>query len=170
MTRLVSLLQQSPNKQVQEMCICAISAIASSTGKGFMTYWAATTQLMAQCMEIVNPEMIVLRSRALECAGLIALAVGKEVFAPHVNYFMQKAIEGYHMDSTGGDLREYTMTFLGNLAECLGQDFNAFLAVAMECIQQSIMSTDGIVEDLSLPAGMFCFILFFCKHLQGTRG
>lgn len=105
-------------------------------------------------MEINGKEMLVLRSRALECAGLVALAVGKETFGPHVNFFMQKALEGYQLGSEhGGDLREYTMTFFGNMAETLGEDFAPFLETSMQCVQQSIMSTDGIVEDVNLPDG-----------------
>jgi hypothetical protein len=37
--------------------------------------------MMKQLMSITNKDHILLRSRAIECAGIIAAAVGKEAFA-----------------------------------------------------------------------------------------
>jgi hypothetical protein len=41
----------------------------------------AILEMMKQLMNITNEDQILLRSRAIECAGIVAFAVGKEAFA-----------------------------------------------------------------------------------------
>ena len=51
-------------------------------------------------------ELLDLRTHATECAGVIAVAVGREKFAPFLNDFVKLAIEGCALDYY--DLRYYT--------------------------------------------------------------
>jgi hypothetical protein len=79
MTRLIDLLRKG-NKDIQEMAISGISAVASCAKQSFMTYYAPVMEMMKQLMTIGHHDQLLLRSRATECAGIVALAVGKENF------------------------------------------------------------------------------------------
>ena len=49
--------------------------------------------MVSPLMKEENPNMSILRSRATELAGLVAVAIGKEEFAPYLNYFMNQALQ-----------------------------------------------------------------------------
>lgn len=156
MQRLVQLLHQSPNRDVQEMCISAISAVASSTGTAFTKYQGPIVNTCAQLQAITDEKLLVLRSRAIECAGVVALAVGKDAFGEqNIDAFMQAAAAGFNMDtSISGDMREYVMTFLANIAECLKHEFAPYLQTAMQMIGLVIVSTDGVTQAEDLPGAL----------------
>jgi importin-4 len=156
MARLIQLIHTSNNRDVQEMCISAVSAVASSTGVSFTKYFEPIVGIMARLQSIVDEERMVLRSRAIECAGVVALAVGKDTFGmQNINAFMHAAVEGFNLPTAAsGDMREYVMSFFANMAETLKGEYTPFLQGSMQLIGQVLLSTDGVSQPEDLPTAL----------------
>eukprot|EP00029_Vermamoeba_vermiformis_P008700 TRINITY_DN4146_c0_g1_i1.p1 TRINITY_DN4146_c0_g1~~TRINITY_DN4146_c0_g1_i1.p1 ORF type:complete len:813 (+),score=278.89 TRINITY_DN4146_c0_g1_i1:130-2568(+) len=144
MTRLIDLLRKG-NKDIQEMAISGISAVASCAKQNFMTYYTPVMEMMKQLMTIAHHDQLLLRSRATECAGIVALAVGKENFRPLLPYFMDLAVRGLALPN-GEEMREYTYSFFANVAEAYKEEFKDFLPVVVPLLLAGIESTDGVEE------------------------
>jgi len=128
MTRLVALLRGSPDKSVQDDAISGISAVATVAGPNFMPFYPAVLDMMKQLSQITEVSTIELRGRAIECASLVGLAIGKALFAPHLEFFIQQARSSLRMgDDISNELREFILSFYGNLAELAGEDFITFI-------------------------------------------
>jgi hypothetical protein len=83
-----------------------------------------------------------LRAHATECVGAIALAVGRERFAPLLAQFVKLAFEGMAQETF--DLRESTYHFFGFIAHTFGKDFVPALSAVVACIFATCRSDDGI--------------------------
>lgn len=148
-TRLVNLLQSSNNKDIQDMSISAIAAVASATLDKFVPYWEPIVKLLQELMDVTAPDLIPLRARALDCVGVISMAVTKEVFGPYFHYFMNKALEGFSLvgvEST--ELRELSINFFANVAEALGQDFMPYFETCLDLILTSLKNIEGSKPEL----------------------
>lgn len=144
MHRLVSILETSGNKDIQDMAINAISAVASVALEKFIPYWSVVTRMMEQLMHVTQPEMLSLRARALDCVGVISMSVGKEVFEPYFDFFMNKALEGFGMTGAEAtELHELSINFFANVAEALGQDFRPYFETCLNLVLQTLANTDG---------------------------
>ena len=142
--RLVFLLEHSNNKEIQEMAIETLSAVAQASLDNFAPYWETVTKMMQQLMEVTQPDLLSLRAYALKCAGVVSMSVGKELFAPYFDYFMNKALESFHL--TGVDttqLREYSINFFGDVAEALEEDFHPYFDTCLQIILESLTNVDG---------------------------
>lgn len=147
--RLVFILEGSNNKDLQEMAIECIGAVATASLDKFIPYWEHVIEIMRQLMEIVDPALMTLRAHALRCSGLIAMAVGKENFEPCFSHFMDKALESFRL--TGADatqMREYSIVFFGDVAEALGADFEPYLTTVLDLLFDSLQNTDGAAPEL----------------------
>jgi importin-5 len=81
--RLVGLLQ-STKRYVQEQAITTIATVADAAADKFVQYYPHIMPLLIRIMQAGNDkEYRILRAKAIECATLIALAVGKDVFGPN---------------------------------------------------------------------------------------
>lgn len=150
MHRLVTILESSGNKDIQDMAISAISSVASVSLQKFAPYWAVVTRMMEQLMHVTQPEMLSLRARALDCVGVIALSVGKETFGPYFDFFMTKALEGFNMTGVEAtELREFALNFFGNTAEALQQDFRPYFETCLNLILDVLSNTDGDKPEFS---------------------
>jgi len=141
-TRLLHLLSSS-EIDVREMVLPAISALAESAERAFLPYYPQTIELVKFMMSQDRNELLSLRCRATECAGLLAIAVGKEVFQPLAEPLVHLACEGMKLEDC--ELREYTHGFFANLAECFGPDFKNFLPIAVSLACASCLSNEGLV-------------------------
>lgn len=145
--RLVNLLETSDNKDIQDSAISAIAACASAALEQFTPFWEHIVKMLQQLMDVTG-ELIPLRARALDCVGVISMAVGKDVFAPYFDYFMNKALESYHMQNDEPILREMAINFFGNAAEALQQDFAPYFETALGLILESLTNVDGAQPEL----------------------
>lgn len=81
--RLVGLLQ-SPKRYVQEQAVTTIATVADAAEDKFVKYYPHIMPLLIRIMQAGDSkEYRILRAKAIECATLIALAVGKDVFGPN---------------------------------------------------------------------------------------
>jgi hypothetical protein len=87
--RLLILLNTG-KRYVQEQAITSIATVADSAGDHFVKYYSSIMPLLMNILRQANQkEFRLLRGKTLECATLIALAVGKAVFSPDAPQFIE---------------------------------------------------------------------------------
>src|SRR5690349_8554080 len=74
---------------VQEAAIGAIAATATGAEENFAPYLHQVAPLMAQLLPVTDERMLRLRGRAMDCMARMALAVGRDHFAPYVDVSLQ---------------------------------------------------------------------------------
>merc|ERR1719199_1002115 len=78
--------------------------------------------LMTTC---VTEDQMMLRGRAMECMGHMAIAVEKDAFRPYFQTTMAKCADVLATDQT--DLHEYAFAVFANLAKVMGREFSPAL-------------------------------------------
>jgi importin-5 len=87
--RLLGLLR-SQKRYVQEQAVTTIATVADAAEAKFVQYYPMIMPLLIGAMQSGDgKEYRILRAKAIECATLIALAVGKETFANDAMTLMQ---------------------------------------------------------------------------------
>jgi importin-5 len=87
--RLLGLLR-SPKRYVQEQAVTTIATVADAAAEKFVKYYDHIMPLLIGAMQSGDgKEYRILRAKAIECATLIALAVGKENFSGDAMTVMQ---------------------------------------------------------------------------------
>lgn len=143
MRKLVELLQTG-DTEVREIAVAAIAAAADAASRNFTPFYPRVLEMMKVMMALDRDEHLSLRARAMECVGVVALAIGPEAFAPLAQTFMQLAGEGMKLESC--ELREFTFTFFRNICECLGRNgFRPFLPTCLSLCLEACLSSEGAV-------------------------
>eukprot|EP01114_Cavostelium_apophysatum_P006244 TRINITY_DN1748_c0_g1_i1.p1 TRINITY_DN1748_c0_g1~~TRINITY_DN1748_c0_g1_i1.p1 ORF type:complete len:1062 (-),score=285.77 TRINITY_DN1748_c0_g1_i1:27-3212(-) len=142
MNRLVELLQKG-NLEIQEIALSAISSTAAAAKKAFMPFYGPLINMMKHLISSGHQEdTIFLRCRAIECVGLLAHAVGKEIFSPVLREFMTLALNLCALDIP--EFREFAYGFFANIAETFNEEFAEFLPVIMPILLASCDSSEGL--------------------------
>jgi hypothetical protein len=97
-----------------------------------------------------------LRGRALECFGHMAIAVGKDAFAPYFGRVMSAAAVGLSSDDT--DLHEFAYVLFANLSKVMEHDFAPVLPELVPHLLKVVESNDGALEWAENVSS--CFKLF----------
>lgn len=132
LTHLFQLLQ-SPKRYVQEQALSTIATIADSAEAAFSKYYDTLMPLLFQVLQQENTkELRLLRAKAMECATLIALAVGKERLASDAMALVQllATIQQGIVDADDPQA-QYLMHCWGRMCRVLEQDFLPFLPSVM---------------------------------------
>jgi hypothetical protein len=132
LTHLFQLLQ-SPKRYVQEQALSTIATIADSAEAAFSKYYDTLMPLLFSVLQQENTkELRLLRAKAMECATLIALAVGKERLGNDAMFLVQ-LLAGIQQNITDADdpQAQYLMHCWGRMCRVLGQDFLPFLPSVM---------------------------------------
>ena len=109
--RLTTLLQHTAERPTQERCVSAIAAVAVGAKKAFADYFDPVYALMRHLLGQTASEMLPLRARAMECVGLMCLAVGRDRCSHVLQEVVHVAMAGLPLDAP--ELREYTFGFFG---------------------------------------------------------
>lgn len=80
---------------------------------------------LTEPLQLTEERHFNLRGRSLECLGHLAVAVGKDGFAPYLAMGMHSAEMSLQMDAP--ELHEYTYAFFGTACRVIGSDFAQFL-------------------------------------------
>eukprot|EP01080_Neovahlkampfia_damariscottae_P001706 gene1706-475_t len=144
MQTIMELLTKG-SRRVQEIAISAISPVALAIGANFLPYCDTIFKLMTELMIQLSSDDIILRCKATECIGNIAVAIGKQNFAPLATGYMKIATEGLSIDSC--ELREYSYGFFQNIATCLEEDFAVFLPTIFNLMIHSTVCEDSVAQD-----------------------
>lgn len=132
LTHLFQLLQ-SPKRYVQEQALSTIATIADSAEAAFSKYYDTLMPLLFSVLQQENTkELRLLRAKAMECATLIALAVGKERLAQDAMALVQ-LLATIQQGITDPDdpQAQYLMHCWGRMCRVLGTDFVPFLPSVM---------------------------------------
>ncbi|KUJ10726.1 ARM repeat-containing protein [Mollisia scopiformis] len=132
LTHLFQLLQ-SPKRYVQEQALSTIATIADSAEAAFSKYYDTLMPLLFSVLQQENTkELRLLRAKAMECATLIALAVGKERLGNDaMNLVQLLATIQQSITDPDDPQAQYLMHCWGRMCRVLGADFLPFLPAVM---------------------------------------
>jgi hypothetical protein len=85
----LSVLFQSQNMELKELAMSAVAGAAGAVGEAFLPYFPSTMEVVRACMASTDDEGFALRARATEAGGVLAAALGREVFEPHLESFVR---------------------------------------------------------------------------------
>ena len=129
---LLNLLQ-SPKRYVQEQALSTIATVADSAESRFEKYYDALMPLLFNVLkEEQSKEYRLLRAKAMECATLIALAVGKERMGQDAVVLVQ-LLGGVQQNIVDDDdpQASYLLHCWGRMCRVLGSDFIPYLPAVM---------------------------------------
>ncbi|KAL2828730.1 armadillo-type protein [Aspergillus cavernicola] len=126
-------LLRSPKRYVQEQALSTIATIADSAEDAFEQYYGALMPLLFNVLkEEQSKEYRLLRAKAMECATLIALAVGKAKMGQDALNLVQLLgnIQQNIVDADDPQ-SQYLLHCWGRMCRVLGQDFVPYLPGVM---------------------------------------
>ncbi|KAJ5551339.1 hypothetical protein N7535_000711 [Penicillium sp. DV-2018c] len=132
LSHLLELLR-SPKRYLQEQALSTIATIADSAETAFEQYYGTLMPLLLNVLrEEQGKEYRLLRAKAMECATLIALAVGKEKMGQDALNLVQ--ILGHiqqNIVDADDPQSQYLLHCWGRMCRVLGQDFVPYLPGVM---------------------------------------
>ncbi|KAI9024505.1 hypothetical protein CLU79DRAFT_834266 [Phycomyces nitens] len=155
--RLLVLLK-TPKIYVQEQAITTIATVADCAEDKFVKYHSVIMPLLLDALrQATDKQYRLLRCRAIECASLIGLAVGKEAFAPYTQTFINILAEIQQMPTEADDSQTtYLLAAWARMCKMMGQDFLPYLPNIMPPLLQSAQLVPEItlvdVEDEDVEA------------------
>ncbi|KAL4868828.1 hypothetical protein BDV12DRAFT_93912 [Aspergillus spectabilis] len=126
-------LLRSPKRYVQEQALSTIATIADSAENAFEEYYQTLMPLLFNVLkEEQSKEYRLLRAKAMECATLIALAVGKAKMGQDALNLVQLLgnIQQNIVDADDPQ-SQYLLHCWGRMCRVLGQDFVPYLPGVM---------------------------------------
>ena len=132
LTRLLKILQ-SPKRYVQEQALSTIATIADSAESTFAKYYDTLMPMLFNVLrEEQDKDLRLLRAKAMECATLIALAVGKEKMGQDAITLVQilGGIQERIVDADDPQ-SQYLLHCWGRMCRILGRDFVPYLSGVM---------------------------------------
>ncbi|KKK14813.1 putative importin beta-3 subunit [Aspergillus rambellii] len=126
-------LLRSPKRYVQEQALSTIATIADSAENAFEEYYSTLMPLLFNVLkEEQSKEYRLLRAKAMECATLIALAVGKAKMGQDALNLVQLLgnIQQNIVDADDPQ-SQYLLHCWGRMCRVLGQDFVPYLPGVM---------------------------------------
>ncbi|KAL6250246.1 importin subunit beta-3 [Rhinocladiella similis] len=126
-------LLQSPKRYVQEQALSTIATIADSAESAFVRYYDTLMPLLFRVLQTEqSKEYRLLRAKAMECATLIALAVGKDKMGQDAITLVQ-TLGNIQQSITDEDdpQSQYLLHCWGRMCRVLGRDFVPYLPGVM---------------------------------------
>lgn len=144
--RLLVLLR-TPKTYVQEQAITTIATVADCAESKFVKYHNVIVPLLLDILrQATDKQYRSLRSRAIECASLIALAIGKEAFAPYTENFIHILAEIQQSVTEADDVQStYLLAAWARVCKMMGQDFLPYLPNIMPPLLQSARITPEFI-------------------------
>lgn len=145
LNNLLGLLNLSPKRYVQEQVLTTIAIIADAAESKFIKYYDTLMPMLVDVLKSdMGDEHRLLKAKCIECLTLIALAVGKEKFAPHSAELIQ--LFGHIQQTALGDddpVKQYLELGWGRICRIIGKDFLPYLpAVLPPLLQQAKAAQD----------------------------
>ncbi|KAJ1975865.1 hypothetical protein H4R35_002954 [Dimargaris xerosporica] len=144
---LTHLLETGPTK-VKLTVAAALGSAAHAAKADFLPYFDGIIQRLQQLSVMSTEEDdYSLRAIAIDTVGIVAEAVGKDVFRPYLEDFMKLALAGLELPS--GRLRDCTFLFFGTISKVLGDDFAPYLQYTVPALLQSCQVDEAVaIEDV----------------------
>ena len=151
LTMMLQQLQASQYRFVSEDIVAAITAVAAHAEGLFEKYYSTIMPWLKTVItapHVPRPDRM-LRAKALECLGRVALAVGKSRFAPDAPSVLE-AMQRMQTSNLEADdpAVPYLLRAWGRMAECLGPDLGQYYQCVMpHLISQVASKTDITITD-----------------------
>ncbi|KAH9996969.1 ARM repeat-containing protein [Russula compacta] len=140
--RLLKLLNpvqdgNRPTKRyVQEQAVTTLAMVADASETTFAKAWhySSIMPLLLNVLRNANTsEYRKLRAKAMECAGLIAIAVGRDVFRADAGAFVELLIriQNSPVDPSDTMLPHYLIATWAKVCQAMGPEFEPYLPVVM---------------------------------------
>lgn len=139
-------LLQSDKRYVQEQALSTIATIADAAEATFAKYYDTLMPLLVNVLQNQSEkEYRLLRAKAMECATLIALAVGKERLGQDAMTLVN-LLANIQTNITDSDdpQAQYLMHCWGRMCRVLGSDFLPFMDSVMPPLLELAMATADI--------------------------
>ena len=145
LSRLLKILS-SPKRYVQEQALSTIATIADSAETAFGKYYDTLMPMLFNVLkQEQSKEMRLLRAKAMECATLIALAVGKERMGPDaLNLVQILGIIQQNITDAADPQSQYLLHCWGRMCRVLGHDFVPYLSGVMPPLMELASATADI--------------------------
>ncbi|KJZ76203.1 hypothetical protein HIM_04285 [Hirsutella minnesotensis 3608] len=139
-------LLQNEKRFVQEQALSTIATIADAAEAAFSKYYDTLMPLLVNVLQNQNEkEYRLLRAKAMECATLIALAVGRErLGADAMTLVNLLANIQTSITDTDDPQAQYLMHCWGRMCRVLGSDFLPFLENVMPPLLELAMAKADI--------------------------
>ncbi|KAI8978352.1 ARM repeat-containing protein [Trametes punicea] len=140
---------RQPKRYVQEQVITTLAMVADASEATFAKHYSAIMPLLLNVMQNANgPEYRKLRVKAMECAGLIAIAVGRDVFRPDSRTLVEllMRIQNSPTDPNDTMLSHFLIATWAKLCQALGEEFEPYLPVVMP----PLLRVAGSKADISI--------------------
>ncbi|KAI9441935.1 ARM repeat-containing protein [Lactarius indigo] len=134
--RLLKLLNPAqegsrPTKRyVQEQAVTTLAMVADASETTFAKHYSSIMPLLLNVLRNANTsEYRKLRAKAMECAGLIAIAVGREVFRADAGAFVELLIriQNSPVDPSDTMLPHYLIATWAKVCQAMGPEFEPYL-------------------------------------------
>ena len=153
MPRLIELVGHDGGKQhVRERSASAIASVAMAASAEFRPYFATTYATLRPLLGRAREEDLVLRARAVECIGIVVVAVGREMAGPVLEEASASVLGGMTIDHA--HLRECSYGYFAQLAELLGADAQPLLPTLLPLLLKAAESDDALEFDESKEGGV----------------
>ncbi|TFK97367.1 armadillo-type protein [Pterulicium gracile] len=126
--------RSSSLRYIQEQAITTLAMVADASEHAFIKHYPSIMPLLLDALRNGGgPEYRKLRVKAMECAGLIAIAVGRDAFrgdsAALVELLMR--IQNSPVDPDDTLLSHYLISTWAKVCQALGPEFEPYLPVVM---------------------------------------
>ena len=137
LSRLLKILS-SPKRYVQEQALSTIATIADSAETAFGKYYDTLMPLLFNVLqEEQSKDLRLLRAKAMECATLIALAVGKERMGQDATNLVQLlGTIQTNINDADDPQSQYLLHCWGRMCRVLDKDFVPYLTGVMPPLMQ----------------------------------
>ncbi|KAG0701167.1 ARM repeat-containing protein [Suillus ampliporus] len=119
---------------VQEQAITTLAMVADASETTFAKHYTSIMPLLLNVLRNANSaDHYKLRAKAMECAGLIAIAVGRNVFRADANTLIELLIkiQNSPVDPSDTMLPNFLIATWAKICQALGTEFEPFLPVVM---------------------------------------
>ncbi|KAJ4482034.1 armadillo-type protein [Lentinula aciculospora] len=152
--RLLKLLNPDADpthvrRYVQEQVITTLAMVADASEATFAKYYHSIMPLLLNVLRNASgAEHRKLRLKAMECAGLIAIAVGREIFRPDSNTLVELLIriQKSPLDPQDTQLSHYLMGTWAKICQAMGPEFEPYLPAVMP----DLLTTASMKADVSV--------------------
>ncbi|RKO92447.1 armadillo-type protein [Blyttiomyces helicus] len=145
------ILLNTGKTYVQEQAITTIATVADSAEDKFVKYYPAIMPLLLSVLQQASvKEFRLLRGKTMECASLIALAVGKETFAPHAAEFVNiLRVTQQSITEPDDPQSSYLLSAWARICKVSGDDFLPYL----EFVLPPLLASASLKPDFTVIDG-----------------
>ncbi|OBZ65152.1 Importin subunit beta-3 [Grifola frondosa] len=125
---------KQPKRYVQEQAITTLAMVADASEATFVKHYSSIMPLLLNILQNAHgAEYRKLRVKAMECAGLIAIAVGRDIFRADANAFIEllMRIQNGPADPNDTMLGYYMIATWAKVCQAMGPEFEPYLPVVM---------------------------------------